>query len=1427
MPVEYYNNEISIIKRLNLYQKRYTILQHKINSRFLHLHKEDILNSNEESDFIPKTILDWITRVGAIGTILVGIFGAFLPEENAKRFAWGVAFLLAIASTTVYFYKRHRTANLLKTAESLESLAPSATLRGLLPFEDGDELPGRSRDIQGINTLVISSEFQFGVLWGESGCGKTSLLRAGLVPKLRNEGFLPIYISKPTKNPIEAIRSTLLKEVPSIGKHSAKSLNHLLKLATPKDKKIVIIFDQFEEFFLTNRTPYSRASFTKWLGEIVQSDNLPVVFLLSIRSDFFAQLQNFAPQIPEPTSIRTTYQLQNFDTEQAKQIFTAAAKADGISFEPELIQAIIRELETEEFIRPAELQVVGTRLKRKNIVTLNRYETVGGARGILSSYISDEIKISINEQIARLVLRMMCADSVETKAPNDLSINEIVLEIRGVNTSGSDSTEIIHRILEQFVTSRILIRTDENKYNLTHDYLASYIRAATEGTETNTEKANRLLKKKIAEYKDDPRARIPFAKTRWIQKYATSDIKNTEKAQELIKKSKYKFYVNVIMAATILAFIYSTYFYYLTQAYYFSTENSFIVLRAGHPQFTFLPGFGKLVVRTGVYRLDLIQDIQILDEIDQGKLRGFWFQRVSPAQGGYQKWGEQLILRLRTEPRTQMLRWLGQSDRAKLLIEAVSTNPDISSNQHYQTIKAIGSIAITNPETITPEMVSLLLKIITDLEADTSVRSTAADTLGFLAQVRPELITPIMASSLLEVINSNQTDSRLSTSAVNALQSLAHANPEVITSDLLSSVLEIVVNTSSYYDFTKLSESLVQARPEAITSEMTTSLLKIITENSASSIYYDPSSRAVNALQLLIQAKPKIITSEIISSLLDIITTPQTDNKPSKAITTFGLLAQANPEVITPRMASSLIEIVTTPQANSNLHANAINTFGLLAKAKPDVITSETTSSLLGIITNPNADSNVRLSAINTLGLLAQVNPEIITSEMSFPLLEIISSSGANYTMRSSAINTLGLLAQAKPKVITPETISMLLEIINGPITDTNIRTSAINTLGLLSQAKPELITSVMLSSLLKIINDPNTDWNMRSSAIDTLERIFQSKPDVITTKTLSSLLKIITDPKLFSNLSAKAADTVGVVVQNKPEVITSELDFLLLEFITNSEPLLDHSFAIISLQSLARARPELITPDMTSLLIAVTTDPRANLNARTGTIEALKILAQAHPESITPNQITMLIDSIVDLNKGQDVRLNSVNALRVLVEANPSAITKEILPTLINNLSIGNNTDYFRRYNSAHAIGPVVQADLSAITPDRMETMLALLEAADDSAGRYIAGYALFEISIADPSLENMIRQKLNNLQLSPQPHLRMNAVRILEMMAILDLANEAQINPSQIENIKLKLVYVKNFSQFGTSNEREDGLSFAASIVLTEIEEIQAGVR
>jgi hypothetical protein len=755
-----------------------------------------------ESEYFSKWILDWLTRVGAIAAVLVPIIAQFFPDQDAQRLAYAAAILLLGGSAAIYWYQRRRNARL-AIAEPPEQLAPTAALRGLLPFEEGDELHGRAHDEQLLYTLITSSTFRFGVLWGESGCGKTSLLRAGVVPMLRQHGFLPLYIGKPTKEPRMAIRAALKKETGGTAAEPREDLKKLFSAAVPKGKTIVVILDQFEEFFLINRTPRSRASFIKWLGDWVADPDLPVVFLLSIRADFFAQLQNLAPDIPEPTSPRTTYELQNFDVEQAKQTLSAAAKADAIQFEPTLIDAVVSDLETDGFIRPAELQIVGTRLKRKNILNLNKYEVVGRARGILSSYIGEEIKQSANAEVARLILRLMAVDVVETKSPTDLSLDDVMRGVSGVpaQEAGANTAvqpEQVKGILQQFVAARILIHTEEDKYNLIHDYLATYVRAATEGVETNVERADRLLRRYVAEYKEDPKTRIPFRHVRRIQKYASADVKSGEQAQRLLRKSARAFYATVGSVLVVPLSVLGLYLF-LASSYYLSLEaqvgnvagpapsDRHIVVLSGYPQLEIVPGFDHVIVQTDFTESDLATSYR--DEIIGEQVTGFWFQK----EHGYERWGGQLITGLAPPVQARALQWLGQPERAvEVLTRVINDSTTDITIDRAEVVQAIALLAQHHPEVVTGEVIEALQAILTDRTVNPDLRGAVAGSIAQLGQSNPEVVTSEVIEALHTILTDRTATPGLRGAVAGALLQLAQDSSQIITSEITDILLALL-----------------------------------------------------------------------------------------------------------------------------------------------------------------------------------------------------------------------------------------------------------------------------------------------------------------------------------------------------------------------------------------------------------------------------------------------------------------------------------------------------------------------------------------------------------------------------------------------------------------------------------------------------------
>ena len=118
--------------------------------------------------------------------------------------------------------------------------------KGLRPFDEADAASffGREDDTEALTALVL--EHGFSAVVGPSGSGKSSLVRAGLVPRLRAEGSLVVVVV-PGADPVAQLLEAL-REV-TIGDHPRRTLEEALAAAVPARGELVVVLDQFEELW--------------------------------------------------------------------------------------------------------------------------------------------------------------------------------------------------------------------------------------------------------------------------------------------------------------------------------------------------------------------------------------------------------------------------------------------------------------------------------------------------------------------------------------------------------------------------------------------------------------------------------------------------------------------------------------------------------------------------------------------------------------------------------------------------------------------------------------------------------------------------------------------------------------------------------------------------------------------------------------------------------------------------------------------------------------------------------------------------------------------------------------------------------------------------------------------------------------------------
>lgn len=790
-----------------------------------------------------------------------------------------------------------------------------ALLRSLLPFEDGDELVGRDLEVQSVTTIVRSGGFRFGVVWGRSGSGKTSLIRAGVVPALRAAGLFPMYFDRPVEE-LMADPASALQSWAQVGE------------AGQQAQKLVLVIDQLEGFFLRTKDRADHQRLANLIGAALDVESRPISFLLVIREDFFGKLHHLSiKNVPDPTKPTNCYELEELTPEVAEEILRTSVVSDRTQFSDELIREITQDLTVEGSVRPVELQIVGTALKQRRIKQKNGYDTVGGARGLLQTYIKDEIASCSDKQMAALVLRRLCAEGRLVKAPEDVSKDALAEAAIRAGLDPHSDRDLLKRTIERLIEAKLVVQTGDELYNLVHDFIASLVPVATAGLDTAKEQANRLILKYLAEYREDPMFRIPRRHLRFIRKNADQGVR----AEGMFKKLYFRSVVSAVGATLLPISIVGTAFVaayatlYVSE--YLSTEPAryvkgtpAIVVLAGHPLLKVLPGFDSVRVDTGYFMLDVnTGNPEPLEAIPGERLTGFTW----PGKHGHSQWAEALFPRLSLEGRVVAWRLVGDVEQA---LEAAKASITAGWTQIGSSLGLFAATLDTSQRSrISGEMREILTT------GKPEAMATAAAAIGHLMTDRADrgAIKVIFRQTFdryLELATLEQAgppDSELSSQLEifqNGLIALILASADVVGEQESKMLLDFVANPNSDPNRERLALELLHIIALANPDRTSTIFRRMVHLVAANEDSWENRERTA-LLGSIAAAYPKEVVSEALSPLAPLIV----DGIDFASVIAYGLTAGRNPVAASPDVVASIQSCAAVDGGEGKSSKAAIN----------------------------------------------------------------------------------------------------------------------------------------------------------------------------------------------------------------------------------------------------------------------------------------------------------------------------------------------------------------------------------------------------------------------------------------------------------------------------------------------------------------------
>lgn len=327
-----------------------------------------------------------------------------------------------------------------------------------------------------------ADEARFLAVTGASGSGKSSLVRAGLIPALRwdkKSADWHIHILTPTAHPLESLAASLLPENESVTAIASlmddlardpRSLQIFAKrkLRGDNNARLLLVIDQFEELFALVRSEEERGSFIGNLLTAASEADGPVIVVITLRADFYAHCANYV-QLREALAKNQEY-IGAMDLVELRRAIEEPAQRGRWEFEPGLVDLLLHEAGHE----PGALPLLSHALmeiwqkRRGRMMTLSGYTSSGGIRGAIAetaeAVFADQFTREQQEIARRIFLRLTElgeeTDTGDTRRrakfdelilkPEEKDRTQTVLKALAdarLITTSEDSVEVVHEAL--------------------------------------------------------------------------------------------------------------------------------------------------------------------------------------------------------------------------------------------------------------------------------------------------------------------------------------------------------------------------------------------------------------------------------------------------------------------------------------------------------------------------------------------------------------------------------------------------------------------------------------------------------------------------------------------------------------------------------------------------------------------------------------------------------------------------------------------------------------------------------------------------------------------------------------------------------------------------------------------------------------------
>ncbi|HEY5933381.1 MAG TPA: SUMF1/EgtB/PvdO family nonheme iron enzyme [Kofleriaceae bacterium] len=362
---------------------------------------------------------------------------------------------------------REALEQILATSRAIGELPAGNPYRGLVPFEAEHRALffGRDGDVRAVLDRLRSESFV--LVTGDSGVGKSSLARAGVVPRVLDGAFgdgksWRVVSMVPGARPLSTLATLIAgeleldeAELAATMRDEPNRLGRELRRALGRETELLVMVDQLEEVStLADRR--EAEDFAAVLAELV-SGTPGLRLLATVRSDFLTRVAEL-PAIGGDIA-RAIYLLRPLSAKGAREAVVGPAKATGVRFESDaLVETLVGSVVELPLLAFTLAQLWDARDLSTETITAGSLDAIGGVKGALARHADAVIDGLLPEQRAaarRLLLRLV--------TPERTRARRSATELGAIDLTALDAL-----VRGRLVVARV---ADEPRYELAHERL--------------------------------------------------------------------------------------------------------------------------------------------------------------------------------------------------------------------------------------------------------------------------------------------------------------------------------------------------------------------------------------------------------------------------------------------------------------------------------------------------------------------------------------------------------------------------------------------------------------------------------------------------------------------------------------------------------------------------------------------------------------------------------------------------------------------------------------------------------------------------------------------------------------------------------------------------------------------------------------------